>query len=78
MKKFDALTEEQQKQAVAFAQKELKEALSIGTVIVGAKLSDKEVTELARVVAEESAYDDQGNAVVEGMDVPSYFLGGCV
>lgn len=78
MKKFEELTEEQQKNAVGFAQKELEDALSLGTIVVAAKLSDVEIAELAKVAAEESAYDDQGNAVVAGMEVPYYFLGGCI
>lgn len=78
MKKFEALTDEQQKKAVAFAQKELEDALSLGIVVAGVKLSGVEIAELAKVAAEESAYDDEGNAVMKGMDVPCYFLGGCV
>lgn len=78
MKDFSSLTEEQQKKAIAFAQKELEEALSLGIVIVGVELSGVEIAALAMVAAEESAYDDKGNPVIEGMDVPYHFLGGCV
>ena len=75
MKTFSTLTEEQQKKAVAFAQKELEEALSVGTIIAGVQLSSSEIEELAIVAAEESNYDDEGNAVMGGMDVPYHFVG---
>lgn len=78
MKNFSSLTVEQQQKALAFAQKELEDALSLGIVVVGVKLSGVEIAKLAKVAAEEGDYDDEGNPVMAGMDVPSYFLGGCV
>lgn len=78
MKNYQQLTAIQQVKAIEFAKKELVEALSLGTIVVGAKLSESEIEGLATVAAEESQYDSQGNALVEGMDVPYHFLGGCV
>lgn len=78
MKQFHELTEDQQKKAVEFAHKTLKDSLSQGVLELNRPISESEFLDLATDAAESSQYDDNGRAIVEGMEVPYFFDGGCV
>lgn len=78
MKRFYELTEEQQAKAVEFATKNLAEAHSMGILEFNRELTKSEFQALAVDAAEESLYDNEGNAIDEGMNVPFEFDGGCV
>lgn len=78
MKRFYDLTKEQQNKAIEFATKTLAEAHSLGILEFNRELTKSEFHALAVDAAEESLYDNEGNAIDEGMDVPYEFEGGCV
>jgi hypothetical protein len=77
MKTFNDLTKHQQDMAVFFAYRKLYESIKSG-VIEAEILEEHRMYDLAVDAAEGSQYNDEGNAVMEEMDVPYYFQGGCV
>ena len=78
MKTFDELDVDQKMLAYTFARTTLVESLKDGFVEFSKSLSLQEIQDLAEEIAEESVYTDDGKAVTEEMEVPYYFIGGCV
>jgi hypothetical protein len=77
MKTFAQLTPYQQKKAKEFAYKQLVDCYNSGLLEFDHILIGR-LDELAEQAAEGSQYDDEGNPIVEEVNVPYYFQGGCV
>lgn len=78
MKTFDQLTVTQQQSAFEFAKERLKELLAMKILTSEKALSELEIELLVVAAAEGGTYDDNGKPVVEPIDIPYHFLGGCV
>lgn len=81
MKTFDQLTDEQKTKAIEHAQRIINSSLGTGVLVLTPEecvLTNEELDKLTIEAAQNGTYDDNGNPYVEGMDVPYFFLGGCV
>lgn len=77
MKNFDELTKEQQEQAIEFAKSVLEDCLESGLFTSNRPLTKEDLERLSLEAAEGSKYDNEGRAII-GVDVPPFYLGGCV
>lgn len=78
MKTFDQLTVKQQQSAFLFARERMKEVLDMKILTSEKPLTDQEIEFLVVAAAEGGTYDDNGKPVIEPVEVPYRFLGGCV
>ena len=78
MKMFEELTPDQKNSAIEFAKQVMLEARLSGVLQFTKFLTVKELEALAVEAAHHGTYSADGKPYIEGLEVPTYFLGGCV